>query len=251
VLQRLTTEFGLSVHDARWLIENRTERHDAMLPMLPPERTELHLRRYELAATLAAGKRVLDAASGTGYGAALLARCGAASVDGIELDAAAVDYARRRFARPWKVAFHQGDVTRIDMPSRSFDLITSFETVEHLREPDLMLAHFARLLAPGGTLIISTPNDCGPTPHHFHSFTHDSFRTLLMRHFLRLEWYGQVAGDAVRSGDLPPGMFPLGEGWPRPDFFIVMASVPKVCDMGAHPARSAGGTRLPVADNAG
>lgn len=231
VFQRLTTECGISVSDARWLIENRGERHDATLPMLPPQRTELHLRRYDFAAGLAAGKRVLDAASGAGYGAAMLARAGAASVTGIEIDPATVDYATRRFGRPGRVDFRVGDVTKIDLPSRSFDLITSFETIEHLPDPDLMLAEFARLLAPGGTLVISTPNDIGPTPYHHHSFTRESFQKLLMRHFMKLEWIGQVAGDDVRSGDLPAGLYPMGDGWPRPEFFIVVATVPQACSI--------------------
>ncbi|MFI4883272.1 MAG: hypothetical protein ACIAQU_11890, partial [Phycisphaerales bacterium JB064] len=74
-LERLIAS-GLSLEDARWLVDNRGERHDALLPIIPPARTELHARRYELAADVALqhnARRIADIASGTGYGSRLLA----------------------------------------------------------------------------------------------------------------------------------------------------------------------------------
>jgi SAM-dependent methyltransferase len=113
-----------------------------------------HLARYRLAARLAAGRRVLDAACGEGYGTALLARAGAASVVGIDIDAATVRHARERH----EVDARRGDVTALELDDGSFDLVVSFETIEHVAEPERALDELVRVLAPDGVLLVSTPN---------------------------------------------------------------------------------------------
>jgi len=119
---QLAKDFGIDPADAAWLIENRSERHDATLPMLPPERTELHLRRYELACRFAEGLDVLDAACGTGYGSAMLARLGCArAVTGMDIDADAVGYASRRHGSK-KVGFRVGDVSATGLESYQWEL---------------------------------------------------------------------------------------------------------------------------------
>lgn len=224
----LVERFGVSEEDASWLIENRMERHDAMLPMLPARRTEMHLRRYEFAARHASGARVLDCACGTGYGSRLLADRGrASSVLGVDVDARTIEYARRRYGDGERVRFKVGDACALGVERRSVDLIASFETVEHVRDPEVLLDGYARALAPGGTLVISTPNDLGVQPHHYHSFTQESFRLLVMRHFLSFEQYGQVEEDEPRWNDAPAGIYPLGGGYPDPEVFIFIARMPK------------------------
>jgi ubiquinone/menaquinone biosynthesis C-methylase UbiE len=224
---RLVTRWGLNEADARWLVENRDERHDATLPMLPPERTEMHLRRYELADRFAASARVLDLACGTGYGSRfLLDQGGAASVLGLDIDERAVDYARRRFATPataGRLAYRTGSATHTGLPDASVGLVASFETIEHVPDAAAALAEFHRVLAPGGVLVLSTPNDAGPTPHHAHSFTPETLRTLVEARFGPAEWIGQRAGDSPLTDSLPPGMFPLTPDAPRPDILIAIA----------------------------
>lgn len=219
---RLVEAWGVSDADAAWLVENRDERHDATLPMLPPERTELHLRRYEFAARLAGGARVIDAACGTGYGSHLLrTQGGAAQVVGVDLDRMAIDYATRRFGVDG-VSFRAASATATGLPDASFDLATSFETVEHVVDAAGLLDEFWRLLRPGGTLVLSTPNDTGLTKHHVHSFTRESLEALVARRFGETEWYGQWA-DAAPTMDRPAaGIRPLGE-CERPGYFIVVA----------------------------
>lgn len=222
VRARLVEAWGLSGADATWLVENRDERHDATLPMLPPERTELHLRRYEFAARLAPGARVIDAACGTGYGSHLLrVQGGAARVVGVDLDRRAIDYATRRFGMDG-VSFKSASATETGLPDASFDLATSFETVEHVVDAAGLLDEFWRLLRPGGTLVLSTPNDSGLTKHHVHSFTRESLAALVARRFGATAWYGQWA-DAAPTMDGPAaGIRPLGDD-DKPGYFIVVA----------------------------
>ncbi|HWS27165.1 MAG TPA: class I SAM-dependent methyltransferase [Xanthomonadales bacterium] len=117
-----------------------------------------HMHRYAFAATFSGGKRVLDAACGEGYGSALLARAGA-QVLGVDISADTVAHARARYADIACLDFEQADVTALDhLADASFDLIVSFETLEHVQAQERMVAGFARLLAPGGRLLISSPD---------------------------------------------------------------------------------------------
>lgn len=224
--ERLSWEPGLAEGDAAWLAANLNERHDATLPVLPPARTELHLRRYEFAARYACGRHALDAACGTGYGAlALIDWGGALSVTGIDVDAAAVGYAQRRFGPGRPARFMVGDATRTGLAGGSVGLVASFETIEHVPDADAMAVEFARVLGPDGRLVLSTPNDRGLTDHHVHSFTRESLGDLLAPHFGSLEWWGQRAGDEPR-GDGPPGIFRLTEDAPHAEHLIVVAGRP-------------------------
>src|SRR5579884_1636989 len=115
-----------------------------------------HLHRYALCLELVAGKTVLDIASGEGYGAALLASV-ATSVTGVDVDAATVEHAKHSYYKP-NLTFLAGTCERIPLPDSSFDIVTSFETIEHHDKHDEMLDEIKRVLKPGGALIISSPN---------------------------------------------------------------------------------------------
>lgn len=222
VLARLRTR-GVAEPHARWLVANRQERHDALFGTLPPERTELHLRRYWLSARFAEGETVLDAACGTGYGASLLGR-GAASVLGVDIDAEAVEFASAYHASP-RVRFTVADVTRTPCADASFGLITSFETIEHLAEPDRLIDECARVLRPGGTLVLSTPNDGGLTAFHEQSLTMDDLDRLLSDRFEVRHRLGQRAGNEPATTDWPPGIFEIDGGAALdPESLIVIAA---------------------------
>ena len=245
--QRLRQNHGLSAQDADWLVKNRTERHDALLPMLPPERTELHLRRYELASELIEkieAQSVADLACGTGYGATILQGQaplqGPASLQGhapinyigVDIDPQAIAYATRRYgsqARQYCCA----SATAIPIEDNAVDLIASFETIEHIEETHGLCAQYARVLKPQGRLVVSTPNKLGPTPFHVHDFDLESFVQALSSHFEIIELIAQLPTDEVFDPRLPPGMWTLdpsqvdhlaiGPDRRRPDFLIAIA----------------------------
>jgi SAM-dependent methyltransferase len=227
---------GISLNDARWLVDNRGERHDALLPIIPPARTELHARRYELAADIALqhnATRIADAASGTGYGSRMLATIANARTDGVDLDPQAVDYAQRHHACNGRCACHHADACDTGLASDTYDLAASFETIEHVVNATGLVAELHRILKPGGTLVISTPNRIGPTPYHVHDFGFPEFAAMIESAFTIERWIGQSATDEVYSPDLPPGMWPIDpvaamdEKWTsgggKPQFLIAIA----------------------------
>ena len=157
-----------------------------------------HWHRYAFARALAPGRRVLDAACGEGYGSALMARAGA-QVLGLDLSAEAVAHARTRYSGIAGLRFDQADATSLEAyADASFDLILSFETLEHVHAQERLLDGFARLLAPGGLLLVSTPDKRTYTdltgevnPHHVRELYRDEFEALLAARFPARRLYGQ------------------------------------------------------------
>ncbi len=149
-----------------------------------------HLARYAFAARLARNKRVLDVACGMGYGSAELAKV-AARVVGLDVSDEAVNAAREAYPQP-NLQFIAAPAQSIPFDDGSFDLVVAFEVIEHLEDWPRLLAEARRLLAPGGQLIISTPNKeyyaesrrlSGPNPFHVHEFTYEEFRGELEKVF--------------------------------------------------------------------
>jgi ubiquinone/menaquinone biosynthesis C-methylase UbiE len=114
-----------------------------------------HLHRYAVAREFCGGRTVLDIASGEGYGTSLLAAV-AAFVYGIDISSDVVRHARAKYGAP-NLSFLVGEVIAIPIDDRSVDVITCFETIEHLEKHEEMLAEFCRVLKPSGLLILSTP----------------------------------------------------------------------------------------------
>lgn len=178
-----------------------------------------HLHRYLLARTVVAGRRVLDIACGEGYGSALLADS-AASVVGADIDRDAIRHAAGRYARP-NLHFLQADAQRFALAPASVDVVVSFETLEHFPDQAHFLAALKRTLAPGGLLLVSTPNkgeynrEADPNPHHARELDRADFVALLGRYFANVQVYGQnlimtsgMAPDGGESGFLADGATP-------------------------------------------
>lgn len=119
---------------------------DRMAAML----LDQHLTRYRTAALGAEGKRALDYGCGAGYGARTLAEGGAAAVTAVDVDPAAVDYARTHHAAP-AVSFSVSD----RVPPGTYDLVTCFEVLEHVSNPGDLLAAIREALTPEGRLYVS------------------------------------------------------------------------------------------------
>lgn len=149
-----------------------------------------HLHRYVFAASLATGRRVLDLGSGEGYGAALLART-AESVVGVDISQEAVAHACVTYGES-NVRFVCADARRLTFAAGSFDLVVSFELIEHMAECEALLDEAARVLRPNGLLVISSPNkrfyhlhDQGQSENSFHvrELEQEELETLLAARF--------------------------------------------------------------------
>ena len=147
---------------------------------------ELHLERYRFAARHARPGRLLDLACGVGYGTRLVADAGAGVERALGVDVAedAVAYARAHYAREG-VEFVVSDGLAFADPG-GFDTIVSLETLEHVPDPERLVAHLVGLLRPGGVLVASAPTtpSADVNLHHLHDFTERSFARLFAPHGL-------------------------------------------------------------------
>jgi SAM-dependent methyltransferase len=153
-----------------------------------------HQAAYEVAGRAGGGERVLDLGSGSGHGTAFLQHAGATAIG---LDRVAADAASRVAG----VRFVRGDVGRVPFRSGSFDRVASFQVIEHLEDPSAYLAGIARLLRPGGTALLTTPNRLtsdGVNPYHVHEYVADELAAVLRRHFGEVEMRGIGASERVR-----------------------------------------------------
>lgn len=139
----------------------------------------MHVERYRLAAEYARDAHVVDCACGTGFGSAALMQAGARSVDGVDLDREALEYARSRHALPG-ITFFEADALRF-VPSVLPSVWVSVDTVERLPNPAAYVSHVAQMLPKGGRFIVSVPVTVttDSDQHHLHDFTRASFRALL------------------------------------------------------------------------
>ena len=215
---------------------------ERFLPGCTGEIAYEHWHRYAFARQFALGKRVLDAACGEGYGAALLGEV-AASVVGVDIDAGAIEHANSRYGSPPRLSFVEGTCTSLAFPDASFDLIVSFETIEHLTAADQprMLEEFARVLKPDGLLVVSSPNkhlysDARnyANEFHLHELYRDGLSELLASRFPAQRWHHQ--GVSSWSGIWAEGSGAGVEAWlgdadriepyaaPEGMYFIVVAA---------------------------
>ena len=161
-----------------------------------------HIQRYAFAAQYCAGRRVLDAGCGSGYGSAYLIDRGSANVTAIDISDAALAEANRLFRRD-KLRFVKGDLeclSEMGDLGGPFDVVVNLENIEHLAHPDRFLEGARRQLTGEGAMVISTPNgvltardEAGRNLNrsHVQEFTEAEFRELLGPYFNRLELFGQ------------------------------------------------------------
>ena len=125
-----------------------------------------HQSRYRLAARHVRGLRVLDAGCGVGWGGQILLDAGACSVVGVDIAPEAVADAVRRVPAG---RFTVGDLAALPVATASIDVVVCFEAIEHVEEPHRALDELARVLAPGGSLLVSSPNPfVYPAGNEFH-----------------------------------------------------------------------------------
>ncbi len=155
-----------------------------------------HYHRYAMVLDLVEGKAVLDIACGEGYGSVFMADV-AHTVVGVDISEEAIRHASSLYER-LNLKFCQGSATNLEFQDDSFDLVVSFETIEHLAEQEQMLAEIRRVLRPNGVLVISSPNrpiyseESGEhNEFHVKELDFQEFDELLRVKFPVIEYFGQ------------------------------------------------------------
>jgi len=180
-----------------------------------------HRTRYEWAARLAQGRRVADAACGTGYGAQQLLAGGAVQVDGYDVSVDAIEEARRLHAAPG-ARFEVADVTRLPTQDRTYDLFLSFETIEHIQDDIALLREVKRVLKPDGTFLCSTPNRAVTNPGI--PITGKPYNPFHVREYTRQDLEGRLR-------EVFPSVTFLGQSFHGSGYVRWLNRIGKLCQM--------------------
>lgn len=199
-------------------------------------RADAHVARYQWAKDFVQGQEIiLDAACGLGYGSALLA-CAepSARIVGIDSSAYAVDYARSNFGPGLaNLEFREGDICQLSaFADESVGVVVSFETLEHLPEPEIFLAEVKRVLKPGGCFISSVPNlwldqhGQDPNPWHFQVFDFARLAGLCRQFFSLRSVCRQNAGGSLKCPESPrllrPVNLPITSGHDEVEWWLAV-----------------------------
>jgi len=191
-----------------------------------------HIKRYYFTSQFAFDKTVLDIACGSGYGAYIISKVGKCKrVAGVDNSIETIDFVLNNYLTS-NANFCVGDVKNVPLKSNLFDVIISFETIEHLINYEQFLLELKRLLKKNGQLFISTPNkevECAfygsnyknsLGEFHHQAFNSREFLSILRKHFQVCGIFGQrmVPTPALISPfkrvlkKITPNLFDLGTG---------------------------------------
>jgi len=186
------------------------------LPDVPAENYwyRRHLVVYRWIAEHCKGLEAVDLACGEGYGTATVAER-AAKVVGVDANPEAHEHARLKYSGPG-VRFVRDLVERFDEPC---DVVVFLQTIEHIENPDAVLAHVRDLLRPGGVAYVSTPNvltlappgaERSDNPWHVREYRAEQLRAVCEEAFARVELLGLFHARRLRAHELA-----LRLGWDR------------------------------------
>ncbi|OGU66128.1 MAG: hypothetical protein A2W30_08440 [Ignavibacteria bacterium RBG_16_36_9] len=134
------------------------------IPGKSGERIEAdHIERYRFACKYAKEKSVLDIACGVGYSGPMFIEAGAFSYDGVDINEKLIDYAKNNNSSE-RINYFVGDICTYTQ-NKTYDLITCFETIEHIKNYENAIKNLHSLLKAGGTLLISSPNRTVTSPN--------------------------------------------------------------------------------------
>ena len=168
----------------------------------------MHLRAYDEAVSHATRRDVLDVGCNTGYGTMRFVPV-AHRVVGVDVSPRAIEAARER-APDGRPEFVVTTGFELPFPAASFDLVTSFQVLEHVPDPIAFLRELARVLRPGGMVILATPNAAtrlypGMTPwnrFHVHEYVAAELAELLRSVFPRVTVLGMFGAPELYETEI-------------------------------------------------
>lgn len=156
-----------------------------------------HVAGYRLALEHVRDREVLDVGIGEGYGMNMLAEV-ARSVTALEFTPELAEYAAAKYARP-NLRVLQGRAEQLPFPDESFDVVTSFQLIEHVPEYPRFIAEARRVLRPGGVMLTVTPNRrmmlSGVNPYHFTEFDPQELGAAMRPYFPAVEVLGLFGSE--------------------------------------------------------
>ena len=141
------------------------------------------------------GAAALDLGCGEGGGVLALRDAGAASVLGLDLDAAAIKAAQQVTAGDPACVCRLGDGAGVGEPDGSFDFVLCCEILEHVASPREFLAEVSRVLRPGGLAVITFPSFASITGPHLWHLVNIPFG----QHLLGLDAIREEAGRQIQA----------------------------------------------------
>jgi SAM-dependent methyltransferase len=153
---------------------------------------------------------VLEAGSGEGYGADMIAGV-ARRVVGLDYDESAVAHVRARYPR---VDMRHGNLAELPLPDADVDVVVNFQVIEHLWDQGQFARECLRVLRPSGVLMMSTPNritfspgrDTPINPFHTRELNAEELIELLTDAGFEIEGvYGVFHGDRLKESDARHG----------------------------------------------
>jgi ubiquinone/menaquinone biosynthesis C-methylase UbiE len=156
-----------------------------------------HVARYRVLDNIVFNKRVLDVACGSGYGTRILSQK-ASNVVGVDINPDSIKYAKQHYSDK-NIHYICSNATKIPVENNSFDVIVSYETLEHIIDPNAFLNETKRILKKDGIVIISTPNDkVNPraNKHHLVNYNLNKFKLLIEKKFKYCIYFYQISSKA-------------------------------------------------------
>lgn len=169
----------------------------------------MHIASYRWVADFIRDKRVLDLGCGSGYGCAAMAEH-AQSVEGVDVSAEAVAHANQSFSAA-NLRYSSFDPEQpLPFADGSFDVVTSFQVIEHVEDLEMYVTEARRLLRPGGLFIVITPDRAyrlfpGQKPWnrwHLDEFSAKGLQTLLGQHFGKVDMMAMSGDKALCQPEL-------------------------------------------------
>lgn len=160
------------------------------------------------------GLRILDFGCGSGYLMGELQKMGC-DTHGVDFEKEAVDYGSEAGVSNLTL----GTGSKINYPDSSFDMVTAFDILEHIKDEKPSLGELSRVLKPGGKMIISVPayqwlwGVQDEVSHHFRRYTIKSLAKVIQGfpelNILRKTYYNTLLFPAIAAVRLLSRWFKL------------------------------------------
>ncbi len=164
-----------------------------------------HLFAYEFARHKASeNSLVLEIGSGEGYGTSLLSR-NVFKIIGLDVDPEIITKASKKYESE-RCVFRIYDGVTLPYDKNTFDMVVSFQVVEHVRDVPYYISEIHRVLKDNGTFVLTTPNRIhrlkpGQKPwnkFHIREFYPQEVRSILESKFSNVKIFGIRGNEEVQ-----------------------------------------------------